>query len=730
MLNKKFIYSIFIVLCLSFSEAIIINEIMYDPSVCSDADLEWLELYNPDNENINLSSWKINTSTNSYEFEETMIENNSYLVIAKKLVNDNSSDCSFESVYGNNDGVWNDSDNFTVIEEDIVLSNTGLRGLILYNKTDDIIDNITYNGSQGKSGYSFERFNGSFYKSVNPGGSPGRLNDFVLNETVVENNTQSLDCSIPSINITLNETNMSINQLLVIGWNATDLCTNNSYNLTIKIARHTNNNSDWEYVWFLLNETEIFADENGTDHWDIINFTIPDDGITGDYKVRATLEYHKNTTDTSSRYKEIFFFINGVSDLGEEEFFIVQKPESISFGEAKMFLVRFNANNYNKKELTLVNYIYSPSWVAVDLNGNILRTRPYETNAAFTVKVLRGENITFGIPIFIKKNCDNDYGYGDYKGRIRAYYKDEEIAEANYNISITSSNDENCETSASGSTGSKSSASICPTPAEIKTGDDKAFNYDKIGFKIGFPVEISADEMVVNISAQNTDESEKEFSSYAYIFYKTKALGDKKDNEKKIVLKKGEKKDYQLLVKINSSEIEEKEYKIMIKFNSSGLKSEKSVSYPIIFAKNKGNNKIVYENNIISCKNKNDNRLIIETLNEKAEYDCYDNISVNAYEVSPCFAYIIDKDDVLGFQRIEDNKSIKNKKENLKLLSDNDELLAPNISSKKENQITGKTINIIFESTSEKLKRLINALLLLTFITLIILLLKKDRGEK
>ncbi len=43
--------------------SIIINEIQYNPTQCSDAYCEWIELYNPTNRTINLTNWKLCSST-------------------------------------------------------------------------------------------------------------------------------------------------------------------------------------------------------------------------------------------------------------------------------------------------------------------------------------------------------------------------------------------------------------------------------------------------------------------------------------------------------------------------------------------------------------------------------------------------------------------------------------------------------------------------------------------
>lgn len=58
-----FFVCVFLCIVPFVSSTIILNEIMYNPTSCSDTYCEWIELYNPTNESINLTGWNICENT-------------------------------------------------------------------------------------------------------------------------------------------------------------------------------------------------------------------------------------------------------------------------------------------------------------------------------------------------------------------------------------------------------------------------------------------------------------------------------------------------------------------------------------------------------------------------------------------------------------------------------------------------------------------------------------------
>ncbi|WP_456367705.1 DUF4350 domain-containing protein [Thermococcus sp.] len=89
------------------SPLLVINEIMYNPSG-SDTPAEWVEIYNPNNHEVDLSGWWVGDDEGGgYKFPSgTIIPANGYIVVARNttwVITHYSSDSSFDgsAVYGN-----------------------------------------------------------------------------------------------------------------------------------------------------------------------------------------------------------------------------------------------------------------------------------------------------------------------------------------------------------------------------------------------------------------------------------------------------------------------------------------------------------------------------------------------------------------------------------------------------------------------------------------------------
>src|SRR3989344_782766 len=172
---KKF--SLFFILVIGLrlvSAQVLITEVMYDPVLASDTDLEWIEIYNNGSGNIDLSSWKIDGNN----FDDFSIMPGEFTVIARELIDGTDLDNdSFESIYGNNDGIWNNLDGnyrafsgtFSFTDNDIInISNGTYSEILIYNSSF---------GGNG-NGYTIEKIN------VNKGNEPGNWREsLVLNGT-------------------------------------------------------------------------------------------------------------------------------------------------------------------------------------------------------------------------------------------------------------------------------------------------------------------------------------------------------------------------------------------------------------------------------------------------------------------------------------------------------------------------------------------------------------------
>ncbi len=241
---------------------IVLTEVMYSPTQASDTDLEWVEIYNNGNEIVNLSLWKIDNNN----FDDFVILPKEFVVIARELIDGSDVDNdSFESTYGNNDGIWNNLDgSYRVFDGDFSLTDVDK-----INLSDNIYSEVLeYNTSFGgnSNGKSIEKNNvnlGNLFdnwkESKITGGTPGYGNALRegSNEVSVVVEVKS---SLPLINLI----------------NITDDSNDNG----IQIRPSINNKS--VYIRILVNSSgeikKVAAESNGnefllTKEFDVDNFS-------------------------------------------------------------------------------------------------------------------------------------------------------------------------------------------------------------------------------------------------------------------------------------------------------------------------------------------------------------------------------------------------------------------------------------------------------------------------
>lgn len=154
----------------SFVSALIINEIMYNPNQCNDDYCEWIELYNPFNETINLTGWKIsdrNSNNLSQEynrtiifFDQTILGPYDFFIIAKNKEN--------FSYY------WDVS--CPIAQSNFILNN-GPEIIRIYSNNGSLEDEVYYNSSFGGNGdgNSIQRINSTSWCAAAP--TPGMVNN-------------------------------------------------------------------------------------------------------------------------------------------------------------------------------------------------------------------------------------------------------------------------------------------------------------------------------------------------------------------------------------------------------------------------------------------------------------------------------------------------------------------------------------------------------------------------
>lgn len=136
---------------------------------------EWIEIYNPENLNLNLSEWQVKVNTSSYSFTCNnvpgcfLITNATYLLIVGKKAN--ISQITNESII-----YYNASD-----VSNYFLPNDG-RPLFLYDGS-VLIDNVTYPSFSSDQGKSWALCNGTWNKTLPTPGLPNNCSQQQFNES-------------------------------------------------------------------------------------------------------------------------------------------------------------------------------------------------------------------------------------------------------------------------------------------------------------------------------------------------------------------------------------------------------------------------------------------------------------------------------------------------------------------------------------------------------------------
>jgi len=207
------------------AESVVINEIMYNPT-CNDNYCEWIELYNPTNESVDLINWTLcgdplmsgfinHSDSNLYLDTGNILEPKSYAIVTDGR--------SGTDVYDE----FNVSVNSMSLHVDASgickgLSNTN--GTLYLNDSNGVVDQISYYEAMGADGNnrSLERLNNTLFESLTDNGTPGFRNsisyNFSVNSTYM-NYTNGSDPSTETnntydiVNITKNrkEENVYIN---------------------------------------------------------------------------------------------------------------------------------------------------------------------------------------------------------------------------------------------------------------------------------------------------------------------------------------------------------------------------------------------------------------------------------------------------------------------------------------------------------------------------------------
>ena len=156
MIEKKGVkrgISIILIMLVSLNFAvagdIVINEFEQRPLTGGN---EWVELYNTGSMPINLTDYKLDGNT----FSTQVLEPNKFIVLARELVDTDDTDLeSFEAVWGNNDGIWNED--FLAVQSTLSLTDNDTVTLTSPVST----STFSYTSELGgkNNGYTLEKIN-------------------------------------------------------------------------------------------------------------------------------------------------------------------------------------------------------------------------------------------------------------------------------------------------------------------------------------------------------------------------------------------------------------------------------------------------------------------------------------------------------------------------------------------------------------------------------------------
>jgi uncharacterized protein YneR len=454
--------------------AIQISEIMYDPAG-SDSGHEWVEIYNNESIDTNLTGWKFLESGTNHGIT---LENGSWILGVGKyaVIADDAN--TFLSDYSNYNG--------TLFDSTFDLSNSG-EELVLKNSSLAVRENITYNSTWGAAGNgnSLQRFNGSWCEA---GPTPGAQNNCSTPTPNTEDFQINVNLQSPAVvgivyadlfKIEIkNKVNCSKQDTIIVNYNIT------TRNSTIKIANFTRavgcsataDTGNWTPATegnFTICGKLISTTSNNTN---LANDAICSNiTVVNSDSIACDLSIHVNATD-----------------------FIYRYSETIDYG-----LIVNDLNCSNMTHPYVINYEIE------DFFGNYLRN-PY--NSTYDIK------------------CSDSSSHQKQPDEIcgtEAYYIKAEILNTYCNDTNPGNNQDSfliivkgkspkssdCKTSSSGGSG---------TTTTTQTQDVSA-NFD-IGIMEYPQVVATGQTFISRVEVKNKFSTAKTFEIYSYIFDKQKVL--------------------------------------------------------------------------------------------------------------------------------------------------------------------------------------------------------------
>lgn len=536
---KLLFYLILFIILMRISNGIIINEIMADP-IADETLNEWIEIYNNESTNINVSGWIIGDDKDNdtiegglYNKEGTIIGPFSYAIVTDETTR----------VY-NNFNVSKDAIRLYVDDGAIGNGlNNGGETIYLYDNNGNLIDKKTYNKTTEDLSWSY--LNGSLHKS-DP--SPGFSNDgsiimnqgcdyaveFILAKTIFDNSSdfnfkiRASKIQGPSTNFTMRAKIENLNGKLIREYKP---FTNQSI---------TRQRTSSEFTPNLEEGKSYFMDSN-------ITVQCNDTNVKNNFDTRIiTVKGKPLREDSSIDIEKIF-------DLGQDK--------TAKFGQTIRIKLNAYKGNTNKKSIAI--------WVEDDNGDRLSKQSKTNLDSKYT-------NYSLTLPVQIKPNCDEQFDNGDYIIIARGLDSEDEEE-----IEIEDLTDSMCE---------------------VKIVKEKQFSSKKFSFDIQYfneNIEVGK-KFNSQIILDNNNDQDIPIKIWSYIYRGSKSYsGDREENKKEFILKANSLHVVELSNIVEDAESGDYKFKVLV--NKNNQKTNNEITKDIVISKksdkNIKNGKIINDNN-------------------------------------------------------------------------------------------------------------------------------------
>ncbi|MBW2980230.1 lamin tail domain-containing protein [Candidatus Woesearchaeota archaeon] len=518
-MKKTIIFVLIAVILAKQIPALTINEIMYNPpEELGGRYNEWIELYNPTDNPINLTDWVVaDPADHRLELSaEDTIQPKGYFILAKKPED-------FSQYY---------DVACPIVKVAFSLTNGGEQ-ILLKDNSGEIIDDVTYSDSWGADG---------------DGRSLQFLNDSWCASTPTPNK-ENFCPSRPSFTLAHPSFVLNDGTIFLVGVNVLNY-PDGLYDIKIDIKNenderigriYNTNNGKWQSTTYYIKDASLVEEGKGV----YIAYAKIDPGK--DYTGTATMEGKLRLSGSSSYTQSDLYVFNVVSNIfsGEEEaeenqasgssIEILDAQSSAEFGD----IVKVKINVYRGDTAKYAAYAY----IENDNGKKVSEKTTMHFKSKFT-------DYTLTIPIQLDLNCNEKYKDDDYIIVVEGIEK-----ESTEEISLDGkSSDCGTTTSSSSSSGPELTSSRRSSPK---------FSYE-LSSK---PYEIELGEyFVTEVRIANNDDIPHDVDIWSYVYRGPKSYsGDRELNKKKITLDSGETEIIELENKVDEAEPGNYNLKIRLK---------------------------------------------------------------------------------------------------------------------------------------------------------------------